>query len=191
MNLTKKTAALLLALIACACLMTGCSEEKVHEGFFMADAPGADFIIYLPDGWESSYASAALSANPENDHSASLTMMAAAYSYDEDVANDAEAGTHPIDLYWCTYKKVLEQTFSDIEYTVAGDETTLGGLPAKRYEYKATIAGDAYCFEQVITIKGTFISGAEVYIFTYAAKEASFAKYYDTVGECVSFIELK
>ncbi len=175
-----------LLMLFCVGSVCGCAESAVHEGFYEADTQNADFSMYIPNDWDTTYTEAVVTASSK-DHSASISMMVAA----NPTASSGDEPKHPIDLYWESYEDTFRSTFPDLEYTVKGEETTLGGEPAKRYEYKATVAGTPYRFEQIVSVKGTLLSGAQMYIFTFAALDEQYDTYYNTIQECISYVKLK
>lgn len=116
----------------------------------------------------------------------------------ESVGTDTQSGTEAdtlpeglpaittVDEYWAYYEGQFKATFSDLAYSVEGENTTLAGMKAKKYVYTATVTGQTYEFMQVVALKtGT------VYIFTYTSTEALFDSHLEDVNAILGYISLK
>ncbi len=91
-----------------------------------------------------------------------------------------------VEEYWAYYEGQFKATFSDLTYSVEGENVMLAGMKAKKYVYTATVTGQTYQFMQVVALKtGT------VYIFTYTSTEEVFDSHMEEVNAILGYIALK
>jgi len=91
-----------------------------------------------------------------------------------------------VEEYWAYYEGQFKATFSDLTYSVEGENVMLAGMKAKKYVYTATVTGQTYQFMQVVALKtGT------VYIFTYTSTEEVFDSHMEKVNAILGYIALK
>ena len=91
-----------------------------------------------------------------------------------------------VEEYWAYYEGQFKATFSDLTYSVEGENVMLAGMKAKKYVYTATVTGQTYQFMQVVALKtGT------VYIFTYTSTKEVFDSHMEKVNAILGYIALK
>ena len=91
-----------------------------------------------------------------------------------------------VEEYWAYYEGQFKATFSDLAYTVEGENVMLAGMKAKKYVYTATVTGETYQFMQVVALKA-----GTVYIFTYTSTKAVFDSHLEDVNAILGYISLK
>lgn len=201
----KKIIVLTLALVFCLGLMTSCknpNDSFVPAGFKKASNKNADYTLYVPEGWIVEMSTGVTTAYVSERDRSNISFMGfelddAIIRFDKDGENgdgeapvtsgeNGEVNITTIDQYWDYYSSEFEKTFSDMEYSVNGENLLVSKIAAKKYVYTATVTGQKYKFMQVVTItKGT------VYILTYTAHEEIFDSHLEKVEEIVTHIELK
>ena len=91
-----------------------------------------------------------------------------------------------VEEYWAYYEGQFKATFSDLAYSVNGENMMLAGMKAKKYVYTATVTGQTYEFMQVVALKA-----GTVYIFTYTSTEDVFDSHLEEVNAIIGYISLK
>lgn len=169
--------AVMLVITFASCSKT---ESDIPEGMALLDNEAVDYYFYYPQGWVAD----------RNDG------MVSAYVSDKDRSNvsvttfAAAADVTSVDGYLTmgdtTYFDNMRETFPDLEMLSDGEETSLGGVPAKQYVFTATVAGDLYKFRQIIAYRYGYI-----YMMTYTSTADGFDAHIDEVNSVVSEFEFK
>ena len=105
---------------------------------------------------------------------------------DSEVLPEGLPAITTIEEYWAYYEGQFKATFSDLTYSVEGENVMLAGMKAKKYVYTATVTGQTYQFMQVVALKA-----GTVYIFTYTSTEAVFDSHMEEVNAILGYIALK
>ncbi len=120
------------------------------------------------------------------------TTEAVTDAEDADATTDADTlpeglpAITTVEEYWAYYEGQFEATFSDLAYSVEGENMMLAGMKAKKYVYTATVTGETYEFMQVVALKA-----GTVYIFTYTSTEEVFDSHLEEVNAIIGYISLK
>ena len=199
-----KSYSLLLLLIICSLLFTGCSNDDGWHPAGMKKVSNeiVDYDLYFPNSWVTDLSTGVISGYVSNTDRSNVTMMAF------NLENENLYMT--VDEYWEKYEAELLATFPDMTYVRTdaasdtdtsmsaadsestakesdeadidseqkGEDTLLGSQPAKKYVYTATITGTQYQFMQVICIHKTI-----AYVFTYTAIPTVYSKHLEEVNE--------
>lgn len=177
----KKTA-LILAAVMLLITFTSCSktESDIPEGMALLDNEAVDYYFYYPKEWAADRNDGMVSAYvSEKDRSnVSVTTFAA--------SADVTSVEGYLTMGDTTYFDHMRETFPDLEMLSDGEETSLGGVPAKQYVFTATIAGDAYKFRQVIAYRYGYI-----YILTYTSTKDGFDTHTDEVNSVIQEFKFK
>ncbi len=208
----KKILSLCLALIVCLGLLAACSDrgDYVPAGYQRISHDNADYYLYVPSSWIADLSTGVTAAYVSEKDRSSISFMAfevdetliqatpgsaAAQSDGSETDGTGEAtdtdgeGTPTIttvEEYWAYYADEFAATFSDMTYSVEGENMMLAGMKAKKYVYTATVTGETYEFMQVVALKA-----GTVYIFTYTSTEAVFDTHVETVNAIIGYIALK
>ena len=178
-RITLTLLAAVLALSLCAC--GEAADPDAPEGMKKADAAAVNYTLYVPDSWTVDMS----------------TGVVSAYASQTDRANIAFTGfaledrTTTLDSFWASYSEDFKSTFGDsmFYYNEKGEETaepfaaktTLGGIEANKYVYRAKVTGEVYKFMQV-----TCIAAGTVYIFTYTAVEGAYDSHLSEVNDILN-----
>ena len=171
------TAAVLLALCACGASV----DENTPDGMKAVDNGNMNYTMYVPQSWTVDMSTGTVSAYAGATDAANVSFAAFAL---EDRTMTAEA-------FWDSYKDDFAATFGgDMEYiNEKGDaskdpapvKTTLGGLEAYKYVYRAEVTGNVYRFMQIVCLQG-----GSVYILTYTATDDAYDDHLSDVNDIVS-----
>ncbi len=168
------------ALALCVCACGEAADLEAPEGMKKVDAATTSFTMYVPDSWTVDMSTGVISAY------ASLTDRANVSFTGFALDNENRAMT--LDSFWETYSGDFKDTFGDsmFYFDENGEETaepfaaktTLGGIAANKYVYRAKVTGEVYKFMQV-----TCIAAGTVYIFTYTAIDSAYESHLQEVGD--------
>lgn len=203
----KKIISIILVLTACLGVLCACqnpNDSFVPAGFKKASNKNADYTLYVPEGWTVDMSTGVTTAYVSDKDRSNISFMGfelddAIIRFDKgdgdssDTTPPASSEGEPdasdvvtVDDYWAYYSSEFESTFSDMEYSVNGENLLVSGKAAKKYVYTATVTGQKYEFMQVVVIsKGT------VYMLTYTAHKELFDSHLDDVKDIVKYIEIK
>ena len=141
-----------IALIVILALsLVSCSRSDAPEGMQSATAPGEPFILYVPKTYTVNTSSGISSAYMTFDanYTSSVIVTARYYTPDADMS---------VDEYVAFLGESYTAAGTDIEL-ISSSSTVLGGLDAKKLDYKLTESGKTYSLSQYITKhKGDLIS---------------------------------
>ena len=143
------------------------AKVTAPEGMKVASSDEVAYRFYVPKSWTVDYDRRIFAAYEPNDRT---NVSVAPYWPSTDGMSIAEFFTMENDL--------MRQTADVENYTLisyeSGENITLGGRPAARYEFTYTVGGNTYRYIQVIALyKGMF------YTVTYTADEEHFAAHLD------------
>lgn len=169
----KKITALVIVLIMLL-TMASCSKKdpELPEGMALLESDAVDFLFYYPQGWTADRNDGMVSAyvSPVDRSNVSVTSFPA--DWDTTALDDYLTKT--------AYFDDLKATLPDLEMITDGEETTLGGIPARQYVFTATAAGESYKFRQIMAFLGNY-----VYVMTYTSTADTFDSHTDEVNRVV------
>lgn len=161
-----------LMLLSCSC--GNLNESGVPAGMKRLSNDTDEFYMYIPEAWV-------------EDKSMDIR---AAYCNDTQYGNDFAnvslivfRGESSLQSFWEKNKESLGTTFSDIEYEIEDEVTTVAGCEAIRYVYKATVSTNRYKYMQT----AVYFNGY-VYLFTYTALEEYYGEHYGDADKDVNRI---
>ncbi len=173
---------LILSAILLLITTTSCSKEDtgLPEGMALLDNEAVDYLFYYPQEWHADRNDGMVSAYvSEKDRSnVSVTTFAA--------SADVASVEGYLTMGDTTYFDNMKETFPDLEMISDGEETSLGGVPAKQYVFTATVAGEVYKFRQVIAYRYGYI-----YMLTYTSTAEGFDTHTDDVNSIISEFKFK
>ena len=140
-----------LLMLTLALGLAACKKEGPHEGMKNVAEDTARFYLYVPESWIEQREGA---SSPRND---GANVTAVAYLMENYYTPETYWTEKCLPAYQATFSEVT------VDAALSGD-TTLGGMPAKRYVYNATLGGASYRILQVITALDNI-----VYTLTYTA----------------------
>lgn len=143
-------------------LSVGCStgqteniDVSVPSGMQLASDKAAYFNFFVPAEWKVDTSSGS----------------ACAYVSDIDPTNVSavrvsvpDANVTTAELYWESYKKDFNESFTNFTVVTENEKTTLAGKDACKYVYTASLTGQTYKYCSVICV----LDGS-VYMLTYTA----------------------
>ena len=180
--ITTALAALLAAAVITALCACGASvDENAPDGMVAVDNGNMNFTMYVPQSWTVDMSTGTISAYARADDPANVSFTA--------FALEDRAAT--VETFWASYEKDFADTFGDgMEYvdengeasdTPAPSKTTLGGLEAYKYVYRAVVTGSTYRFMQVVCLQA-----GTVYLLTYTATDDGYDTYAADVNDIVN-----
>ena len=163
MNKILKLLMLILAALAVLALAS-CAEidENAPEGCVEISADGVGYNFYMVKDWTVMEQSGITSAKVSDFDTSNVSVM----GFDS-------ADVHSAEEYWSKYAEDFTAGLGELKYEEEGTDTTLCGLPAKKYIYTVSIGGVEYKFMQIVCYAqntAIFTSQPEVYVFTYTAR---------------------
>ncbi len=193
----------------------GGKEDYVPAGHKRISHDNADYYLYVPTSWIADLSTGVTAAYVSEKDRSSISFMVFevedtliqavpnALTEDSessdttlsDEATDSTADTTgtdglpaitTVEEYWAYYQEQFAATFSDMTYSVEGENRMLAGMKAKQYVYTATVTGEVYEFMQVVALHA-----GTVYIFTYTSTEANFDTHLEAVNQIIEYISLK
>nr|MBQ4317973.1 hypothetical protein [Clostridia bacterium] len=170
----RRLTALILAFVMLSLPLASCQkqEDSAPNGMKQLSNELVDYNLYVPSGWVEDVSTRFVSAYVSDIDRTNISME----------AFELEASDTTLASFWEGYKSDFEATFSEMEYAVEGETMLLGGVPANRYVYTATVTGVQYKFMQVVAIKGL-----TVYIFTYTAKPDKYDEHLQAVDAILEY----
>jgi len=174
MQKLRRLTALILATVMLTLSFTACKKEEgdAPNGMMTLSNELVDYNLYVPSGWVADTSTRFISAYVSDIDRTNISME----------AFELESSETTLASFWEGYKADFEATFSEMEYAVEGETMLLGGVPANRYVYTATVTGVQYKFMQVVAIKGL-----TVYIFTYTAKPDKYDEHLQAVDAILEY----
>ncbi|MBE6619062.1 MAG: hypothetical protein E7626_04690 [Ruminococcaceae bacterium] len=183
----KKIISLILIVITALTLFS-CSREEGEApyGMKVASSELSEYYLYVPKDWE---------VTTEED-----SLMASARASESDPSNvtmigfeDGSDEYETIDDFWAYCKNEYSTRIFDFAdgtttftLTNEGEATTVGGLAAKKYEYRGKIADSDFCYTTVLIKRDSIF-----YIFTYTSTPSLYDKHLEDVGFMLSYVEFK
>ncbi len=162
--------------------LVSCSKEEsnIPEGMAYSENGAVDYYFYYPEEWtlDRNDGMVSVYANEKDHSNVSVTTFAA-----PDTVTSVDGY---ISMGETNYLEHLKSNFTDLEMLSDGEETTLGGVPARQYVFTATVAGDEYKFRQIIAFRYGYI-----YIFTYTSTLDAFDTHTDDVNSIVKEFTFK
>lgn len=182
MKRIKRITALILACAVCAILAScgGTVDADAPDGMKRVEADVKNYTLYVPQSWTVDMSTGTVSAYASSTDRSNVSLTAFAVA----------AGTTP-DSFWSEYAGQFNSTFGDsMKYISpegepvdepAASKTTLGGVEANRYEYRATVTGELYRFMQVVCV-----TAGSVYILTYTAVDEAYDAHLGEVNDIIN-----
>lgn len=163
----KKAAA--AALIASILLIfSSCGQESdVPAGMKEASSDAAVFDMFVPESWIVDLQTGAVSAHVSSGDSSNVSVMAWGLEHNDDTVDD----------WWEFHTGELAETFHDMTEAEI-ENTTLGGIAAKKYTYTVTVGDVEYKYMQMAAVKN-----GSVYVLTYTALPDKFDSHLDDVAD--------
>ena len=174
MNKAVKMLSLILSVIAVLALAScGEIDENAPEGCVEISADGVGYNFYMVRDWMVLEQSGITSAKVSDFDTSNVSVM----GFDPENVQSAEE-------YWEKYSEDFTAGFGEIKYEEEGTDTTLCGLPAKKYIYTVSMGGSDYKFMQIVCYapnNAVFTSQPEVYVFTYTALDSKYDEHIEDV----------
>ena len=174
MNKTLRLFVLVLAALAVLALAScGEIDANAPEGCVEISADGVGYNFYMVSDWTVMEQSGITSAKVSEFDTSNVSVM----GFDSADVNSAEE-------YWSKYSEDFTAGLGELKYEEEGTDTTLCGLPAKKYIYTVSIGGVDYKFMQIVCyVQNTaiFTSQPEVYVFTYTARTDKYDEHIEDV----------
>ena len=169
----KRIAAVILLSAILIFALSSCSNSDVPDGYQLVACEGDQFRLYVPTNWTPNTAGGVTSAY----YSASSGV-----SVNVSVADDANGLS--VEEYWNKCNDNFTKSLKDYEWSGKHETLVLGGKPAYKYVYTASVKmvdnGEinevAYKFMQVMAI-----FEEELYVFVYSAPADSYESHLETV----------
>lgn len=173
LNKIKRIAAVMLLLAIFVSALTSCSNSDVPDGYQLVACEGDQFRLYVPTNWTPNTTGGVTSAYYSASSGVSVSVS---------VADDA--GELSVEEYWNKCNENFKNSLKDYEWSGKHETLVLGGKPAYKYVYTASITvtdnGEsndvAYKFMQVMAK-----FEEELYVFVYSASTESYDAYLETV----------
>lgn len=169
----KKVVTVCLLVFFCFAAVACSGGDNTPEGMKDAAVAGAEYHLYVPEGWVLNNESGVSGAYASASERSNVTLT----TYLPDAQISAE--TYFNDVCLPQY-----QNGSLAGFTLIGDQcadTTLGGLNAKKYVYVYSLGGTDYETMQVVVSTGSMI-----YNLTYTATAAAYANHLEDVESIIA-----
>ena len=168
----------LLTLLAAAMVITSAacaSDSTTPAGMILASDEIVDYDLFVPDSWTVDLSGGAVSAFRSKNDPASVSVMVWNLPYADSTIDD----------WWNTYRAEFDMIFEN--FTLESTETTtLDGVAANKYTYTASLAGNAYRYTQIASIRR-----GSVYLMTFtelaSSDEATLAERAEEFAEIAQF----
>ena len=179
----RKAILLIIAAAICLCAVScGASvDEQAPDGMKSVELETKNYTLYVPQSWLVDMSTGTVSAYAGYADRSNVSFA----------AFTLEDRSTTLDSFWESYQKDFADTFGDtMKYidengkesdTPAPQKTTLGGIEANKYVYRARVTGEVYRFMQV-----TCIAAGTVYILTYTAVDGSYDAHVDEVNDIIN-----
>ena len=173
----KIIAALLVftALLSLGACRQQTAEESAPAGMKLASGEHADYLFYVPEDWRVDSADLFTAAYYSSGDSTSINVMAYGVS----------PGMNELSECWEYYVKEFSDVFSSMEVT-AEEETKLGGVPAMRYSFDATLAQKEYRYVIVATLRNHY-----VYYVTYTSTPEFYENHLEALDQVIDAFAFK
>lgn len=169
----KKWIAVCMIIFVCFAAVSCSGGDAVPEGMKDAAVAGAEYHLYVPEGWTLNNGNGISGAYASASDRSNVTLT----SYLPDTPMSAET-------YFQTVCLPQYQNGSLTGFALLDDQcadTTLGGLNAKKYVYVYALGGADYETMQVVVSTNSMI-----YNLTYTATAATYADHLDDVESIIS-----
>ncbi len=178
----KKITLLILTLLLSICFISCSNNENdtLPDGMALLDNPSTDFYFYYPSSWQADRNDGVVSAYVSDTDRSNISVSVMTAS------NEVNSVDTYLTLGDISYFDHMKSTFPDLELITDGEELTLGGVPARRYVFTASVAGDAYKFSQIIAYTNGYI-----YFMTYTSTVELFDSHIDEVTKTVEEFKFK
>lgn len=169
----KKWIALCMLVLVCFTAVACAGEDAAPDGMKDAAIDGAEYHLYVPEGWILNNGNGISGAYASADERSNVTLT----SYLPDTQMSAEA-------YFTEVCLPQYQNGALADFALVTDQcgdTTLGGLNAKKYVYVYSLGGASYETMQVVVSTGSMI-----YNLTYTAASATYAEHLEDVESIIA-----
>ena len=177
----KKTAVVLFAvLMMCILAFTACTKETMggHPvGKLEMSGKAIDYKFYYPDTWITDMNNGMVCIYAANDDPSNVSVTKFGLGTEFSNLDEYISGLpHSFTSEWSA-------VFGETDFGTPED-ITLGGVPAKKMVYEATIGDITYRYMQVFALRND-----SVYTLTYAARTEVFDKHLSNVNGIVESFE--
>lgn len=158
-------------------ITTSCAKKEddgIPEGMTAVSTTLEDYTLYYPEGWSVDRSDGMVSVYVSDKDRSNVSVVA--FNPSNNVTNVDDY----LNMGDTSYFEHMKKTFPDLEMLSDGEETTLGGVPARQYVFTATVAGEPYKFRQVIAYR------YEIYMLTYTSTLEGFDTHTDEVNKIIS-----
>ena len=183
MKTLKRSILIILAAVFCLalCACGETADADTPEGMKKVESASTSYTMYVPQSWTVDMSTGVVSAYASLTDRANVSFTGFAL----------EDRTTTLDTFWATYSDDFKTTFGDsmVYFDAEGKETTepfaakttLGGIAANKYVYRARVTGEVYKFMQV-----TCIVAGNVYILTYTAVDSAYDAHIKEVNDSLT-----
>jgi len=169
----RKWLAVLLAAAMMLCI-TGCGSDT-PSGMVIASGEAADYLFYVPEGWNVDMTTGATSAYYSADDPSSISVM----------TWDLPAVDTTLEDWWAINLTDIQMVFQNVQMEKT-ENVTLDGVYAQSYTYTAELGEYTYKIQQTAAIHN-----ATVYLVTYTSVPDTFDAHLEEVDSMVSYFRFK
>ena len=154
--------------------------EKDEDGFSLISDPSlSGFSLYVPEGFECNYSSAAVSATHAD--GSTINMSEATMT----------GNNMTVSNYWNIRKAELSAIVGEVTEIKINEPITLSEANyAFYFEYTFVYNGEQYHVYQVLAVEGFFLF-QNGYVFTYTAKEANYNSHIEDVMTSLEKVDFR
>lgn len=178
----KKTSfvSLILALVMCLAVFSGCSKDKDDEikapdGMILASGDKVDYYMFVPETWKVDksdlYTAAYFS------HGDATSISTTAYGINADVVK--------VDDWWKLFEEELGSVYTDIS-KIEKTDAKIDGIKGREYSFSAKLADVEYSFIITAVIKDYY-----VYYVTYTSTPEYYEDHLEERDSVIDAFEFK
>lgn len=133
-----------------------------------------DYTVFVPEEWTQNYAQGTVGAYVGYGDSSNVTVTSFALSREQYGIS--------IEEFWKSYEEDLFSIGQDFAYDEGSPEAILlGGQPAMKYSYTATVTGIPCHFVQVVCLYHFNVT-----LLTYTAQEGAYARHLEEIDDILT-----
>lgn len=174
MQTWKKITAILLVLAAVLALCSCRKNGDIPDGMKLVESDFVNYKLYIPENWVADLTVGTVTARANDNSNISVQTMTPSGNFES------------VDNYFRTdYYPKVQSTFKNTvliedECSTENQKFSTRGIACCKYVYTVESDGATYKILQYFTGYGGYL-----YIFTYTAQEALFAKHLEEVSDMV------